>query len=393
MRRRILAVGSCAAVIGLCACGQEKAAPPKPVAPAKVAATGSETTLATLTLTADAQRRLGIETAGVERQAVAQTRTLGADVMPAGGAQTTVTAPFTGTLSNAGVVPAVGASLAAGQTVLTLVPFAPAERDVRVEAERVVAEATGRQEMLRKRAERARQLVQDGAGSRRAVEEADADVAVADAALRAARERLALAARGINASGAVMLTAPHAALLRALHVMPGQAVAAGAPLFELVRLDTVWLRVPLFAGELDTVDRRASVEVVPLGAAAGTRGATARPVSAPPAADAAAASVDLFYSLANGERSLRPGQRVGVRVPLRSPAESLVVPRSAILFDALGGTWVYEARAGGVFVRQRVVLTDISGDTAVLQQGPAPGTPLVTVGAAELFGTEFGVGK
>lgn len=393
MRRGILAVGSCAAVIGLCACGREKAASPAPVAPAKVAATGSETTLATLTLTADAQRRLGIETVVVERRAITQSRSLGADVVPAGGAQTTVTAPFTGTLSSEAAPPAVGASLTAGQTVLTLVPFAPAERDVRVEAERVVAEATGRQEMLRKRAERARQLVQDGAGSRRAVEEADADVAVADAALLAARERLALAARGINASGAVVLSAPHAALLRALHVMPGQTVAVGVPLFDLVRLDTVWLRVPLFAGELETVDWRAAIEVVPLGATAGTRGATARPVSAPPAADAAAASVDLFYSLANGDRSLRPGQRVSVRIPLRSPSESLVVPRSAILFDALGGTWVYEARAGGVFVRQRVALTDVSDETAILQQGPAAGTPVVTVGAAELFGTEFGVGK
>lgn len=393
MRRRILAVGSCAAVIWAGACSNERAAPPAHVAPAKVTATGSETTLATLTLTADAQRRLGIETAVVERRVVARSRNLGADVVPAGGAQTTVTAPFTGTLANDGEPLPVGASLAAGQTVLTLVPFAPAERDVRVEAERVVAEATGRQEMLRKRAERARQLVQDGAGSRRAVEEAEADVAVADAALRAARDRLALAGRGISASGAVVLSAPHASLLRALHVMPGQTVAAGAPLFDLVRLDTVWLRVPLFAGELDSVDRRAAVEVVPLGAPAGTRGTTARPVSAPPAADAATAGVDLFYRVANDDRSLRPGQRVGVRVPQRSSAESLVVPRSAILFDALGGTWVYEARPGGVFVRQRVALTDFADDTAILRQGPAAGLRVVTVGAAELFGTEFGAGK
>ena len=30
---------------------------------------------------------------------------------------------------------------------------------------------------------------------------------------------------------------------------------------------------------------------------------------------------------------------------------------------------------------------------AVLDQGPAPGTRVVTAGAAELFGTEFGAGK
>jgi hypothetical protein len=33
------------------------------------------------------------------------------------------------------------------------------------------------------------------------------------------------------------------------------------------------------------------------------------------------------------------------------------------------------------------------GESAVLDQGPPTGTRVVTAGAAELFGTEFGVGK
>jgi multidrug efflux pump subunit AcrA (membrane-fusion protein) len=182
-------------------------------------------------------------------------------------------------------------------------------------------------------------------------------------------------------------------VLRALYANAGQTVAAGAPLFDVVGLDTVWLRVPVFAGDLDAIDRGAPVEVVSLGATPGASGRTATPIAAPPTADLATAGVDLFYRLANADGSLRPGQRVSVRVPLAAGAEHLVVPRSAVLFDALGGTWLYEARAGGVFVRQRVTLIDTIGETAVLGQGPAPGTRVVTVGAAELFGTEFGVGK
>jgi hypothetical protein len=46
-----------------------------------------------------------------------------------------------------------------------------------------------------------------------------------------------------------------------------------------------------------------------------------------------------------------------------------------------------------VFVRHRVEIADVVADAAVLRQGPAPGTRVVTVGAAELFGTEFGAGK
>lgn len=377
----------------IAACGSS----PAPAAPAVPAATVSnpiaETALTTITLSEAAQHRLGIETGAAERRVVTQTRTLGADVMPAGGAQLTVTAPLAGTLSSELVPPAVGSYVGAGQPVLRLIPLSPADRDVRVEAERVVAEAEGRQVMMEKRAERARALVKDGAGSQRAAEEAEADLAVANAAVQAARARLALAARGVSDTGAIALTAPHAAVLRTLLAAPGQAVSAGAPLFELVRLETVWLRVPLYAGDVETIDVTGPAEMVPLGAAADVRGKKAHPVTAPPAADPTTAGVDVFYSVANVERALRPGQRVSVRLPLRRQAESLVVPYSAILVDAFGGTWLYEAQEGGVFVRHRVVVSDRVGDSAVLQQGPPVGTRVVTVGAAELFGTEFGVGK
>ncbi len=185
----------------LAACGPN-AAPPAASAPAaKVTGAVPEAALATLTLTDAATTRLGIETAQVERRRIATTRSLGGEVLPAGGAQLTVTAPVAGTLSADGPTPVVGAAVASGALVLTLVPLAPAERDVRVEAERVVAEAVGRQEMAAKRAQRARLLAQDGAGSVCArPKRPPADLAVADAALdrrtrsagagRAGRERV-----------------------------------------------------------------------------------------------------------------------------------------------------------------------------------------------------------
>ena len=71
----------------------------------------------------------------------------------------------------------------------------------------------------------------------------------------------------------------------------------------------------------------------------------------------------------------------------------LVVPKAALLHDAYGGTWVYVVREPQVYSRQRVVVTDISGPLAVLSQGPVEGMRVVTDGAAELFGVEFGAGK
>ena len=40
-----------------------------------------------------------------------------------------------------------------------------------------------------------------------------------------------------------------------------------------------------------------------------------------------------------------------------------------------------------------VTVEDVNGDIAHLSSGPATGTPVVTVGVAELFGTENGIGQ
>jgi hypothetical protein len=69
-----------------------------------------------------------------------------------------------------------------------------------------------------------------------------------------------------------------------------------------------------------------------------------------------------------------------------------VVPYSAVLYDAKGDTWVYTNPEPLAYVRERVTVDYIEGDQAVLSDGPPEGTPVVTVAAAELYGTEFGVG-
>ncbi len=167
------------AVLLAAACNRGEAPPASKPAPAKVTAAVPESALTTITLSEEARKRLGIETAPIERRTIARTRSLGGEVIPAGGAQITVTAPVAGTLGGGARVASVGSQVAKGQVVLTLVPLAPAERDVRIEAERAVREAEGRQEMAAKRAERARQLVRDGSGSQRAAEEAQAELVAA----------------------------------------------------------------------------------------------------------------------------------------------------------------------------------------------------------------------
>jgi hypothetical protein len=73
-------------------------------------------------------------------------------------------------------------------------------------------------------------------------------------------------------------------------------------------------------------------------------------------------------------------------------AKRKVVPYAAVLYDAHGDNWVYTSPEPLVFIRHRIHVEYISGDRAVLSQGPPVGTTVVTVGAAELFGAEFEIG-
>jgi hypothetical protein len=68
------------------------------------------------------------------------------------------------------------------------------------------------------------------------------------------------------------------------------------------------------------------------------------------------------------------------------------VPYGAVFYATTGDTWTYEATEPQTFVRRAIHVEHVVGDLAVLSDGPPPGTSIVTVGAAELFGIETGVG-
>ncbi len=127
-----------------------------------------------------------------------------------------------------------------------------------------------------------------------------------------------------------------------------------------------------------------------LSAAPGVKVRPAKPVTAPPAGDPMAATVFLYDEVENHDHALRPGQRVGVTLSLSGDEDSLVVPHSALIRDALGGTWVYESIAPHAYSRRRVVGDRVVGDRVALSSGLKPGARVVSQGAAELYGAEFG---
>jgi hypothetical protein len=80
------------------------------------------------------------------------------------------------------------------------------------------------------------------------------------------------------------------------------------------------------------------------------------------------------------------------RAPAAGGEGATAIPYAAIIYDAEGETWVYTEAEPLVFVRAPIEVAQIEGSEAVLSDGPPPGTSVVNVGAAELYGTEFEVG-
>lgn len=355
-------------------------------------------------LAAEAEQRLGIETAAVERQRVRQSRTYGGEIMVPFGQTVLVAAPLGGELqvTDKGL-PRPGARVRKGQPILSLSPLLTPEARTTLAASRVDAEgqiknARAQVEATRIAWQRAKKLLRDDVGSQRNVDETEAQQEFAQKTLEAAEARRELLVKALGeferGTGAPLtLEAPTDGMLRALSAQPGQVVPAGAALFEIVDLSRVWVRVPVYVGDQADLAANADANIVPLTSQPGAASRRARPVEAPPSANAATGTVDRYYELANPDETLAPGERMGVEVPLIGATESLTLPWSAVVHDIHGGTWVYEQTGEHTFVRRRVVVRFARDDVAVLASGPAVGSKIVSAGASELFGVEIGFSK
>jgi len=74
-------------------------------------------------------------------------------------------------------------------------------------------------------------------------------------------------------------------------------------------------------------------------------------------------------------------------------ATRTTVPYSALLYDSKGDTWVFEVVAERSYLRKKVAVEAVDGETVIMTSGPAVGATVVTVGAAVVYGTELGTGK
>jgi len=317
------------ALLVLLAAGCERAASPAAGKPYTAEPMGRESELLRLTLSADAERQLGISVAPVSDGTLPAYLVVHGEV---------VAAPGPG-----------GLPIGAATDFATL-----AANQARADGElgRLRAEL----DVARIAYERAERLIAEGAGSLRLRDEAQAARGAAEANYAAAR---------------------------------AQRELLGPAVGRLQDPARRWVRAAALAGDLARILRGEPALVRNLGDAGAS--VVAEPVVGPPSANYGTATVDLFYRLPESAPGLRLGQRVRVELPSDGGrATGLLIPAAAILRDIYGGEWVYAKTGEHDYERRRVEVAAMAGDRVLLRRGPAPGTLVVDAGAMELFGTEFG---
>ena len=76
---------------------------------------------------------------------------------------------------------------------------------------------------------------------------------------------------------------------------------------------------------------------------------------------------------------------------VRRSGKRMVVPYAALIYDPEGKTYVYTSPKPLEYLREEVKVDRIEGDRVLVSRGPPAGTEVVTVGAAEVYGTELEV--
>jgi hypothetical protein len=161
----------------------------------------------------------------------------------------------------------------------------------------------------------------------------------------------------------------------------------------------VLVRVPISEADLDKVDRSRPVFILPLDDEIEDDEEESEGLEAEAVADVEDDDDEgpaLYFSVSSaGQPAMESGRSVRVKLALITNATDYkIIPYQAVIYDVEGGTWVYVKEPNALaFVRQSVIIDYIEGDQVFLTEGPPAGTEVVTVGGAELYGTETGVSK
>jgi RND family efflux transporter MFP subunit len=206
----------------------------------------------------------------------------------------------------------------------------------------------------------------------------------ADALVSASARKLAL--WGINEKQAVAPepAVPHVTIYSSAggtvverKVTQGQYVNAGDTLFTVADLSQVWIKADVYEDQLPQIRRGQQVEITT--DALPNRTLHGQVDFIEPAANPQTRTVPVHVHVANPGMRLLPGMFVNANFVSRGPADTIVVPRSAVL-DTGTRKIVYIAKPDGVFEAREVALGTPADDLFPVLSGLTRGEQVVLSG-------------
>lgn len=356
----------------------------------------SENQLNQVSLPAESIKKLGLTTSRITLARQSSTLSFPAQTSLAPEALAAYSMPMSGyVVFNAGKPLQVGSQIKAGQTLFTIQPVVTPE--ARLSLITSMADAEGQLQAAEKQLSahmltlnRAKQLWLQRVGSQRAVDDAQANVAIAETNARTAMQKRDLLKQAVEqgSAGNYTIKAANDGVISNLYFSPGQLMVAGAKLVDIAQQGRLWVTayVP-----------HAQVGQLNLGAEAwlsGVPGISAdyalKPVAAPQEGDALTGTRKLVYTL-QAKGDIVPLQRLTIQIPQRAGEQARAsVPCAATVVDIYGNTWLYSQLDDTHFSRQQVFIARANAQACVLSDQRLVGKQVVTQGAQELFAVETG---
>jgi membrane fusion protein, heavy metal efflux system len=265
----------------------------------------------------------------------------------------------------------IGDDVKRGEPLVTL-----ASGSVGLDQSKIVA-SRARVETARATFEREKALMGSGISSRRAVEEARAELAAAEGDQAAARAALRATGASEGGGGRYTLVAPFAGTVVSRHAVAGQTVSPSQTIVEVADLSTVWALLDVPEDKAGEVQSGQKVRIKLEASGREIAGVVSR-VDA--ALDTRTRTVRARVELPNPKRDLRAGVFVRAQIEVAAPQGALLVPREAVQ-EAEGQKLVFVRSGPGQYDPRRVDVGPSRGSEVVIAKGLSAGEHVVTAGA------------
>lgn len=341
-----------------------------------------------ITFLKEQQWKIDFRTMAVKRESISGSIHSAGEIVPRLNGEAIVAAPFTGFVP-AGEnerLPVPGSSVTPGTMLAVMVPSAETPGGSEDFSSRYTDALTAR-DLAARDYERAKSLYAIEGISDREYQEAEAELRRTEATLGALGSIVSTGTDSAQGSAVVrfLLRAPIAGTVAGVFVVPGKQVDAGEPLFRIIDMSSVWVRVNVPVMDIGNISRpkMAWMNISGLKEPYLLTAKNGRLVSIGSAVDEDTRSVPVIFEVGNQDRRLRVGMNGEVYISTGDEHPALVVPESALIEEE-GRYSVYVQVEGEAFARRDVRLGAREPDRVEILSGLRESERVVTVGAYQV---------